>query len=248
MAVPHKQLSPETLYQAASLYRVEPALLSALIHVESGGSGFLPDGRVKIRFEPHIFWRQLLSRGVDPRPLHRDHPNLCYPHWNRGHDPGSLTDQYRKIEIIREWALHHDPRHEASYVKAAWEGCSWGLFQLLGVNCESAGFPEITSFIDAHEQSEEVQLGVILQWLQGTGKMQLLRQKRWSEFVRGYNGQGQVGWYTGTLMAHYRQTVQFWARYQKLRVHHARTRFRHFFSVKQWLASRKRETNDGETR
>lgn len=39
---------------AAEILAVEPAVIKAVVHVESAGSGYLPDGRVKILFERHV--------------------------------------------------------------------------------------------------------------------------------------------------------------------------------------------------
>jgi len=40
-------------------YGVEPAVILAIQQVESGGNGFFSDGRPKILFEGHIFWKEL---------------------------------------------------------------------------------------------------------------------------------------------------------------------------------------------
>lgn len=46
-----RTLTAADIERAAALAQVEPAALRAVIAVESGGSGFLPDGQLKILFE-----------------------------------------------------------------------------------------------------------------------------------------------------------------------------------------------------
>jgi len=43
--------------------------IKSLVKVESGGSGFLSNGKPKILFEGHIFWRELRKRGLDPKNI-----------------------------------------------------------------------------------------------------------------------------------------------------------------------------------
>jgi hypothetical protein len=69
--------------RAAMLIGAPPCAVQAVIAVESSGSGFLPDGRVKILFEGHIFWKELRKRGIDPAPLASRYPRILYPKWDR---------------------------------------------------------------------------------------------------------------------------------------------------------------------
>ena len=52
--------------QVAKKYNIEVAAIKAVYEVETKNGGFLPDGRLKILFEGHVFWRQLVKKGVDP--------------------------------------------------------------------------------------------------------------------------------------------------------------------------------------
>ena len=59
-------LSSSDIRNAAEQIGVEPCAVKAVVDVESGGDGFLPDGRVKILFEGHVFWKELQKRGINP--------------------------------------------------------------------------------------------------------------------------------------------------------------------------------------
>lgn len=47
--------------KCAELLNVEPAVIKAVAEVESNGEGFF-NGKPKILFEPHIFWKQLRKK------------------------------------------------------------------------------------------------------------------------------------------------------------------------------------------
>ncbi len=61
-----KYLSEDDLLSFAEEYNLELAVVKAVNEVESSGVGFLIDGRPRILFEGHIFWRQLTSHGISP--------------------------------------------------------------------------------------------------------------------------------------------------------------------------------------
>src|SRR5699024_7120957 len=62
-------LQKSDILQLAEKLQVEPAVIQAVKSVESKGHGFLEDGRPRILFEGHIFWRQLKQRGYFPKNM-----------------------------------------------------------------------------------------------------------------------------------------------------------------------------------
>jgi hypothetical protein len=62
-------ITREAFLGSALLLGVEPEVVMAVAEVESSGDGFLPTGEPKILFEPHIFWRELKKRGIDPKTI-----------------------------------------------------------------------------------------------------------------------------------------------------------------------------------
>ena len=59
----------DTIKKVAKANNLEPAAIKAVVVVESGGNGFISDGKPKLLFEGHIFWNQLIKIGIDPNKL-----------------------------------------------------------------------------------------------------------------------------------------------------------------------------------
>ncbi len=189
------RLIRQDIKDAAVSLGVEPAALAAVTVVESGGRGFLSDGRPKMLFEGHLFWRQLRKRGIDPAPIAVKHPTICYPSWTREFYLGGARE-YIRYEAAK--AIHVD---------AAIESASWGLFQLLGLNYKAAGFKTPQEFLLAHKQGERPQLDAICRWMKQNGLADRLKAKDWISFARGYNGPGQIDVYSTRLQTAYEKAV-----------------------------------------
>ncbi|WP_461042856.1 N-acetylmuramidase domain-containing protein, partial [Spirosoma harenae] len=83
--------------------------------VESNGFGYLPDGRITIRFEGHRF-RQYTKGRFD-----KSHPTISHKYMrNCPYNKGPVSD-YARLKI----AMALDP-------DAALMATSWGLFQVMG--------------------------------------------------------------------------------------------------------------------
>jgi hypothetical protein len=200
------RLSAVDINQAAQAHGIEGKALRAVITVESAGTGFLPDGRLKILFERHILWRRLSipGRDVDPALLAQDHPELCGPTWNPQRYPyGSEAYQWVRFDQVQAWAAKRDPQRAQSYLKATCEACSWGLLQVLGQGYAAAGFSDVLTFRAAMEESELRQLLAALRWMETNGLLPALKAKDWIEFARRYNGTANVKVYAARLEAAY---------------------------------------------
>jgi len=182
-----KILSNEDIAKAATENQLEVAALRAVVKVESGGSGFLPDGRPKILFEGHKFWKHLADRKQNGQIPHgpsyyaTDHADIVYPTWTKRFYLGG-EKEYQRLDkallIDRESALL---------------SASWGKFQILGENFSPAGFANVEEFVEAHKQSEQNHLKAFLSFitatkLEGITLIEHLRNKKWGLFARGYNG------------------------------------------------------------
>ncbi|WP_460031339.1 N-acetylmuramidase family protein, partial [Megalodesulfovibrio paquesii] len=171
-------LTDADIAAAAAALGVEACAVRAVLAVESLGKGFLPDGRPRVLFEGHIFWRQLVSRNIDPAPLAGKYPNLVYPKWDRSQYRGSLGEWER----LNSAALIHKD--------AALCAASWGLFQIMGFNHPLCGFADVQAFVAAHCESEARQLEAFCAYLRSAGLVAPLQRLDWSEFARRYNGPG----------------------------------------------------------
>lgn len=174
---------------------VEEAALRAVVEVEcSSRGGFLTDGRPRILFEGHIFWKQLLARGINPEPLAAAHPDILYPRWTRTHYKGGKG----------EWERFE--RAAAISPEAAVESASWGLFQIMGFHWKSCGCASPSDFRRRMESSEREQMALALKFLEKTGIVRWLKTKDWCTFALRYNGSGyKANRYDERLAAAYRK-------------------------------------------
>ena len=174
---------------------VEEAALRAVVEVEcSSRGGFLSDGRPRILFEGHIFWKQLLARGINPEPLAAAHPDILHPRWTRTHYKGGKG----------EWERFE--RAAAISPEAAVESASWGLFQIMGFHWKSCGCASPSDFRRRMESSEREQMALALKFLEKTGIVRWLKTKDWCTFALRYNGSGyKANRYDERLAAAYRK-------------------------------------------
>lgn len=171
-------LSFSDIKNAAALIGVDPCAVKAVVEVESGGSGFLPDDRPKILFEGHVFWKELQKRGIDPAPLAPKYPNVIYPKWDKSQYKGGAAE----YERLNTAALVNKD--------AALCAASWGLFQIMGFNHRACGFDTVQTFVDAQKESEAKQLESFCALMRSEGLILFLLGLDWPGFARRYNGPG----------------------------------------------------------
>lgn len=166
---------------AASLLKCEIPVIKAVAGVESNGSGFLSDGRIKILFEPHIFYRELKKENISFSAFAIKHPKIAY--LKQGTYPyGTYADQYERLKIARslDWEI-------------ASKSCSWGKFQPLGLYHKECGFDTISEMIKRFEMNEYEHLMGFVRMIKFR-KLDIYLQKRdWTEFAKAYNGSGYKG-------------------------------------------------------
>ncbi len=158
--------------RAASRLGCEIAAIHAVAKVESGGrTGFLKDKRPKILFESR--WFHKLTEGK----YDQAHPDISTPRWVRNYKGGAGEfDRLQKaIGLDREAAL---------------KSASWGMFQILGVNHGVAGFDNVEDYVTASLASEGAHLDAFVGFVVGNHLDDELRDKRWADFARRYNGPG----------------------------------------------------------
>ncbi|MFL9888965.1 N-acetylmuramidase family protein [Paraburkholderia agricolaris] len=170
-----KHLSIADLVAAADKLGVPLASVRAVNEVESTGSGFLLDGRPKILFERHIFWKRLQARGIDPALIAAKYPNICSQ--TRGGYMGNAAEYTRlaTAELI-------DP-------VAAYESASWGAFQVMGYHWQRLGYSCVDEFVARMENSEADQLDAFVRYVAAdAGLLAALKARKWAVFAKGYNG------------------------------------------------------------
>lgn len=170
-----KHLSAADLVRAADQLGVELASVRAMNQVESLGEGFLPDGRPKILFERHVFYRQLQAHGIDPEPIAAKSPHLC------NQEPGGYQGgaaEYQRLEAAK--MIH---------LAAAYESASWGAFQVMGYHWSDLGYESAPHFVAAMRESEAAQLDAFVRFIvHEPGLLPALKARKWSTVAKIYNG------------------------------------------------------------
>lgn len=173
-----KHLTAADLVAAAAQLGLPLATVRAVNEVESSGLGFLPDGRPKILFERHVFWKRLKAFGIDPAPIAAKNPRLL------SQSPGGYqggTAEYMRLAAA-----------ELIHPQAAKESASWGAFQVMGYHWQAMKYASLADFVARMELSEGEHLGAFVRYLQHIDPplVAALKGRKWAAFAKGYNGPG----------------------------------------------------------
>jgi hypothetical protein len=164
-------LSSEGLKAACDELRIGPEEIWAVLKVETSGCGFLRDRRPQILFERHVF-----SNRTDHK-FDASNPDLSWKQsggWGKGG-----AHQYDRL--ARASALDR---------KAALESASWGIGQVMGYHAKSLGFADVENMVKSMVDAEDVQLKAMFGYCKTANIDGALREHRWADFARGYNGRG----------------------------------------------------------
>lgn len=174
-----KKLAENDFILAAQLLDVETAALKAIQKVETGGrGGFFAPGNPAILFEGHVFWSQLIKRGLKPENYVAGNENILYPRWDKSKYYGGIRE-YERLEQARRINL-----------EAANSSASWGMFQLMGFNYAVCGEKSVENFVNSMCESEFKQLILAARFIKQGGMLPALQAKKWDEFAKSYNGAG----------------------------------------------------------
>lgn len=180
---PSRTLKREDIEAFSDQYRIEKAIIKAVLAVETGGAGFLDDGRPVILFEGHKFWKQLKQRGYLPEDLKEGFGEVLYPSWS--------SEYYTRGK--QEWtrlekAISILPK--ADVAEAAYCSASYGLFQIMGFNYRLLGYYDVLEFVCDMKKNEQRQLAAFGKFIKENNLIPYLQNHQWATFARGYNGPG----------------------------------------------------------
>lgn len=166
-----------------------PADLEAIAEVESNGFGWFADGRMKILFEKHWFYKNLSG---DKRSRAAK-SGLARRKWispkNGGYkDQNGADARYR----ILEQAIAIDE-------EAAFRSISMGRFQIMGFNYALCGFTSAKHMWERFLDSEVNQLQAFATFLRKKGLYGALRNHDFAAIERTYNGGGLNGAYAAKM-------------------------------------------------
>lgn len=166
-----KKIQEKDFVAAAAALGCDVAAVKAVTEVESSGGGFFKNKQPKVLFESRWFGKLTNSK------YHRSHPDISTPNWVHNYKRGSAeyTRLEKAIKLNREAAL---------------KATSWGMFQILGVNHNIAGFATVEAFVKAEMVSEAEHLKAFVNFVKSKKLDDELRDLRWADFAQMYNGPG----------------------------------------------------------
>jgi hypothetical protein len=184
---------------------VAPAAAVAVLCVESSGDAFGPDGRMVIRFENHIFFREW---GKDHLDVFREHFRFDDEERFKGHQfRASPAEPFGGFHGVQEaeWRVFGFAR--ALDEPAAIRSISMGLAQVMGFNHHRLGYESPREMFDAFQEDARFQILGMFDFIKGPGTtsqmLQALQQRRFDQFAALYNGPGQVPEYAARLERHF---------------------------------------------
>jgi hypothetical protein len=169
----------EVVKKEALENNLQPALLLAVVDVESNGTPFWKiKGKNKpvIRFEGHYFYARLkgdvLSNAIKLGLANKK--------------PGGV-----KNPIQGEARYNLLARAQEIDSKAALESTSWGLGQVMGANWESLGYSSVDDLVKA-ASTLEGQVDMMMRYIKVNNLITKLLNKDWKSFTISYNGKNGV--------------------------------------------------------
>jgi hypothetical protein len=188
---------PSAGVHAATL---NPYVLNAILQVESNGQGFNADGRLKIRFEAHIFERYI------PK-------NIFDAHFR--YDKNDILSAYYRHSIHNPWmSIHIDQSGEYTALEiartinndAALMSTSFGAAQIMGFNFRRVGFATPQEMMAAFLADPAYHtISLLTYCLNDLQLVTAIASRDWRTIARLYNGPGLVDLYSVRLEKAYKR-------------------------------------------
>lgn len=174
-----KPLTDEDYADVAKQLEVEPAVIKAVVDIETGKrhEGFWQEGKPLINFDLSMYRRIAPRHGV------------------------SLSKAQKKAPVIfaRPDVKRYGSQQAAQYARldaacaidsaSALESCFWGMFQIGGFNWKRCGTRSVEDFVRLMSRSERDQLELFARFITDNNNMvKDLRKKDWLSFALKYNG------------------------------------------------------------
>jgi hypothetical protein len=182
-----KKLTTADYIAAGNFLGCHPGMVEALALKETRGAAFLADGRPKILFERHQFYKRLAIIRVAGQTLAQvtalrnkafsEAPDICNP--ARGGYRGGEAE-YSRLARAMTYST-----------SAAQESASWGQFQVMGFNAVAIGYSSVQEFVDQMHQGIDKHLVSLTRFIRATPKaLKGIREQNFAMLAAAYNGPG----------------------------------------------------------
>lgn len=172
-----EKLTENDYRTAAGILKCDVAAIKAVAEVESSGDGFLLDGRLKILFEGHQFYKY--TKGA----FTGSHPSLCFPKWTREFYAKGKTSNIRGAGESARLDAAMQLNRTAALLSA-----SYGKFRIMGFNFAICGFVTVHAFYITLQKNEGEHLKAFCSYIKGNCLDDELRSQEWDKFACRYNG------------------------------------------------------------
>lgn len=168
---PEAGLKEEDFEFAATMLSCDVAAIKAVSEVESSGSGYFECGMPCILFEAHIFSK------YSQHQYDESHPDISSKSWNRSLYLGG-EKEYKRLQK----AMSLD--REAALMSA-----SYGRYQIMGFNHETAGYDDVEPFVCDMFLAEKHHLIAFVNFIKSNHHLlESIQSLDWATFARHYNG------------------------------------------------------------
>jgi murein DD-endopeptidase MepM/ murein hydrolase activator NlpD len=204
------EVSNEEIKAAAQELKCEPGLIYAIARQESAHSSFIKLGKrtvPSILFERHQFSKyshhQYDEKYRDISSKEAYHKTARKKKIIKGKDGGKDKVIYEVIDVKTgktpvESDIYGPPgvyqykRLAKAYQldrEAALKACSWGKFQIMGFNCEIAGYKDVFSFVKGMSTGDPAHINAFLKFAKSNKTLLTgLREKDFVKIAAGHNG------------------------------------------------------------
>lgn len=178
-------ISLQDYLDLANEIRCHPADLEAIAKVESGGFGWYKDGRMKILFEKHWFYK-LLKGSQRKKAVAQGLARKSWVSPRKGgyRDQRTASQRYNLLQK----AMKINPA-------AALMSISMGRFQIMGFNYKVCGFDTVEDMWAKFLDSEKWQLHGFRMFLKNKKLEPSMRTRNFARIEKIYNGGGLGGAY-----------------------------------------------------
>lgn len=204
------------LESLSQVLKINPAVVVAVLCVESKGSGFARNGqttrpgRMIIRFENHIFWKY----------WGKSHPSFFSAHFKfdprrpwQGHKfrktlARRVSERAKWINFhqkgqLGEWEVFEFAR--SKHQRFSMYSISMGMPQIMGFNHKKIGYKSVKRMLNSFARSERNQIIGLFDFIGGrTSTMcSALGKKDFLTFAKLYNGPGRARIYADRIKTYY---------------------------------------------